>query len=271
VNGQTKLTTIADIAGIAARTILVTHTTGAFRAMKQHKAETVAENLRHNTDAARVQVRISSHPALTKIYKLDAAAYQEHKRLTLGSIQDGMRILPFGRQFEHAETMRKFADDRARLVAEFLADYDNERALAPARLNGLYDASMWPPHEVVERAFKFETRYLPTPTDGAWGDFLAASTEAAEAELQDRLRKALTTVKDRCGSDGKLFASVFDNLRDLAALVPDLDFTGDFAPVVAALEPLTKINADSIRDDTNARQETSQTAASILSVLGGIK
>lgn len=271
MNTQTKLTTAANIERIAGGIMMVTLSTGAWRATKQHKAETVEENARHNTNAARVLVTVSSHPALTGILKVHAAAYQDHKRLTLASDQDGMRLLPATRQFEHSDIMRAYGDKHAALVREFMADYDNERAEAPVRLNGLYDASMWPPHSEVERRFKFATRYLPMPTQGDWADFLAASTENAEAELRARIREALTRVKDRCGSDGKLYASVFDSVRDLAALVPDLDFTGDYAPVVAAMQPLTTINADSIRDDENARQETAKTAASILSVLGGIK
>lgn len=268
---QQKLSTIANLENIAARTKLVRLQTGAWRATKQHKAETAEENARHNTTAARVLVRVSDHAALSGILKTHAAAYQAHKRLTLASAQDGLRIVPVGREFEHAETMRTFADKHAALVREFLADYDNERAAAPARLNGLYDASMWPNHAAVEAKFKFRTQYLPTPVDGEWADFLAESTEAAEAELRDRLTEALTRVRDRCKSDGKLYASVFDSIRDLAALVPDLDLTGDYAPVAAALAPLARVNADSIRDDETARQETAKTAASILSVLGGIK
>lgn len=270
-SNQTSLVTIANIEGIAARTKLCILQTGAWRATRQHRAETNAENARHNTNAARVLVRVSDHPALSDITKLHAAAYQRHKRITLPSVQDGMRILPAGREFEHAEEMRRFADKHAALVAAFLADYDSERAAAPVRLNGLYDASMWPAHSDVERRFAFRTRYLPTPVTGDWADFLAASTEAAEAELRERLTEALTRVRDRCKSDGKLYASVFDSVRDLAELVPDLDLTGDYAPVVAAMAPLAVVTADKIRDDEAARQETAKTAASILSVLGGIK
>lgn len=262
---------LVDLKDVAARTKLAVLNTGAWRAVKHHKAETAAENARHGTDAARVLVRVSNHPALSKILKLDAAAYQDHKRLTLPSVQDGMRLLPVGREFEHAERMREHADARAALVRDFMADYDTERAAAPVRLNGLYDASMWPPHEVVESKFVFRTRYLATPTDGTWADWLSASTEAAESELRDRLTEALTRVRDRCSADGKLYASVFDSIRDLTALVPDLDLTGGYAPMVEALKPLARVHADSIRDDEVARKETAKTADSILSVLGGIK
>jgi hypothetical protein len=264
-----------DLAGIAARTNLADFRARAWRATKQHTSETHAENARHNTDAAKVLVKVCAHPKLSEILKNHAAARQEHYRLTLPSDSAGLRMLPVGRQLEHADRMRVYGDKHASLVRAFMADYDAERAAAPARLNGLYDPAQFdrwmPPHAVVESKFEFTTRYLPVPTDGTWGEWLAQSTQAADDELRDRLTKALVTVRDRCKSDGKLYASVFDNLRDLAALVPDLDLTGDYTPVVAAMAPLTRVNADSIRDDETARKETAQTAASILSVLGGIK
>lgn len=260
-----------DIASVAARRKVATLKTGAWRATKQHKLETAAENLRHNTNAARVLVKVSEHPALSNILKVHQAAYQDHRRLTLPSADDGLRLLPAGREFEHAERMRVHADAHAALVTEFMADYDNEKALAPIRLNGLYDASMWPSHDVVAAKFKFRTEYRPTPVDGAWADWLAESVEVGQAELRDRLEKALGRVYERCKSDGKLYASVFDDIRDLAGLAPDLDVTGDFAPVTQALAPLAAIRSDQIRDDETARQETARKASSILSVLGGLK
>jgi hypothetical protein len=37
------------------------------------------------------------------------------------------------------------------------------------------------------------------------------------------------------------------------------------------MAPLAALHADSLRDDENGRQAASKTAASILSVLGGVK
>ena len=259
-----------NITNVAGRTKLAVLQTGSWRATRLHKTETRAENARHNTDAAKVLVRLTDSEAYRKIGKLDAAAYAEHKRLTLPTVQDGMRLLPAGRELEHSASMAKLADERARLVKDFLADYDAEKASAPYRLGTLYDASMWPSHDEVERRFTFSTRYLATPTDGAWADWLAESSRAAEDELRDRLREALERVRDRCRADGKLFSSVFDSIRELADLVPDLDFGGQYAPVVEALKPLTKLHADVLRDDDKGREQAAKKAASILSVLGGI-
>ncbi len=262
--------TIVDPADIAARTKLAVQQTGAWRATRLHKGETRAENARHSTNAARVTVRVTDHKALRDLGKLHAAAYAVHKALTLPTVQDGMRLLPAGREFEHAEKMSKFADQHSELVREFLDDYDAERAAAPGRLNGLFDASMWPSHAVVAEKFTFRTRYLATPTEGAWADFLTESSRAAQDDVRERLTEALTRVRDRCRSDGKLYATVFDSIRELTDLLPDLDLTGSFAPVVQAMAPLTTLHAEILRDDTDGRKLAAERASSILSVLGGI-
>lgn len=261
---------MTDIVNIAARYQLCLLQTGAWRATRLHRGETREENTRHKTHAARVTVRVTDHQALRDLSKLHAAAYNEHKSITLPTVQDGMRLLPAGRELDHAARMSKFADQHNRLVREFLADYDDECANAPARLNGLYDASMWPAHAVVADKFTFRTRYLATPTDGAWADWLAESSRAAEDDVRERLTKALERVRDRCRSDGRLYATVFDNIRELVDLVPDLDLTGNFAPVVQAMAPLTTMHADVIRDDEHGRQQAAERAANILSILGGI-
>jgi hypothetical protein len=265
------MSNLVNISEVAARTKLAVLNTGRWQATRQHRKETIAVNDAHGTKAAKVLVRVSDHPALTAITKLHAEAYQEHRRLTLPSAQDGMRMLPAGREFEHAEVMRKLGDRHNALVEEFLADYESERKAAPARLNGLYDASMWPSKSQIADKFSFRTRYLPTPADGAWGEWLEASAEEAEKELRGRVEEALKRVRDRCKADGKLYASVFDSIRDLVSLVPDLDFSGEYAPVVKAMEPLATIHAEDIRDDAKARQKVAKQTSDILSVLGGIK
>lgn len=265
------MSNIINVAEVAARTKLAVLNTGRWQATRQHRKETNAVNTAHGTNAAKVLVRVSDHPALSALTKLHAEAYQEHRRLTLPSAQDGMRLLPAGREFEHAEAMRKISDRHNVLVAEFLADYESERKNAPARLNGLYDPAMWPSASAIADKFSFRTRYLPCPADGAWGEWLEASAQEAEAELRERISEALKRVRDRCKADGKLYASVFDAIRDLTNLVPDLDFSGEYAPVVEAMKPLANIHAEDVRDAPRARAKVAKQAADILSVLGGIK
>jgi hypothetical protein len=261
-----------NVADVAARTKLAVLQTGAPRFTRLHRNETRNTNATHGTgNAAKVLVKLTDHVALNSIAKLDAHAYQEHRRLTLPTVQDGMRLLPAGREFEHADIMRKLADERDAFVRAFMSDYETERQSAPARLNGLYDPSMWPSQRTIEGRFVFQTRYLATPSDGEWGEWLSASVESAEAELRDRLTEALKRVRERCKSDGKLYSSVFDSIRDLVALTPDLDFGGEYAPVVEAMAPLAEIHAEDVRDNPKARTKVAKEAANILSMLGGIK
>jgi hypothetical protein len=246
-------------------------TMGTWGVNRLHRPETLAENERHNTeDVARVYVRISKHPALGDLSKLHASARAHHNSLTLPSINDGMRLMAAGREMEHAAVMSKYADRHNEIVAAFLADYDNERAEAPARLNGLYVASKWPPHSVVAEKFKFRTQYLPMPTDGAWGDWVMEAARVAEDALRERIVAALKRVRDNCGGDGRLYVSVFDSIRDLVDMVPDMDWTDQFTPVVQAMAPLARMHAEDLRDDDEGRKLAAQKASSILSVLGNI-
>ena len=260
-----------DAAAVAARMKLAVYSSGMWRDTKQHKAETRAENERHNTDAAKVLVKLTNNENLKKLSSLHAAAYVEHRRLTMPTNEKGMRLLPAGREFEHAQRFAEFRDQHEKLVAAFLAEYDLERDMAPVRLNGLFDASMWPSHDKMAEKFKFQTRYLPCPTDGPWAEWLEESSRAARDEVFDRVKAALERVRDRCKAEGPLYATVFENLRDLAGLLPDLDIDGSFAPVAAELGSLTGIQAESIRDDKVGREGAAQRAADILSILGRVK
>lgn len=261
-----------NVQQIAARTKLCVLSTGAWRAVRLHKRETREENRRHSTNAAKVLVRVTDHQALKNLGKLHAQAYTEHRRLTLPTVQDGMRLLPVGREMEHASKMTELSDRHKALVADFVADYENERDSAVERLNGLYDPSMWPSRSTVASKFTFSTRYLSTPTEGAWGDWLSESARAAESEMRDRITEALERVRDRCRSDGRLYASVFDTIRELVALAPDFDLTGDpeIAALIAGSAPLTRYHATTLRDDKAGRRDVAAQADRILATLGNV-
>jgi len=266
------MNTQSNIQSIADRTMLVVLQTGAWRAVRLNRTETADVNARHSTDAAKVLVRLTDNPALAALSKLHASAYQAHRRLTLPTIQDGMRLLPSGREFEHADTMRKLHTQHGKLVADFIGAYQSIKADAPARLNGLYDATQWPSVDTVESKFTFQTRYLPCPSHGTWGVWLAESAKTGETELRERIQEALQRLVDRCReTDGKLYQSVFSNLSDLLALVPDLNISE--CPVIAQAAQqageLAKLDADAIRDSKHARNQAADKAAQILAAFGG--
>ena len=260
-----------DTASIAERMKLTTLSTGRWQATKLHKQETRAENERHKTDVAKVTVKLTDNPNLKRITQVHAAAYVEHKHLTLPTKWDGTRLLPAGRELEHAQRMTEYRDQHEKAVAAFLAEYDHEKEMAPIRLNGLYDATMWPSHNTVANKFKFETEYLPVPTDGSWSTWIEDTSRAALDDVHDRVKTALERVRDRCKAEGPLYATVFDNLRELASMLPEFDLDGSFAPVAEELKSLTVVHAEDLRDNKASREDTAQRATDILSVLGRIK
>ncbi len=256
-----------DIQGIASRVKLVTLTTGQWRPVRKHHGETLAERQRHNTDAVAVAVTLTSHPAIKHVAALQSEAYQAHIRLTLPTVQTGLRMLPAGRELEHSDTMRAYADAHGVAVRDALAAYVDERASAPVRLGGLFDATMWPEPAHVCKCYKLYTRYLACPTDGAWADWLTESAELARDDMRERLRDAVARVAERCGdTDGRLHATVIDNLSALLAIAEDLNIAGDacIARIVAAAKPLTAYNVDTLRNDSAVKADIARQASGLL-------
>lgn len=259
---------------IAARTKICSLETGAWRANALHRGATADLNLRAASGrAARVTVSLTdgaSAGTLDEITKNHAAAYAAHQRLTMPTVQDGMRLLPAGREIEHAAAMQKFAAIHTALVSAFLTEYDDLRQSAPARLGRLFDPLKWPSAGTVARKFHFSTRYLPTPADGAWSEWLEETAAAAAADFRDQLRESLQRVADRCSSDGKLYDTVFSNLRDLVALSSDFNISEDplITRISALAAPLSENSADSLRENKAARAAAAASANSILTYFG---
>lgn len=256
---------------IASSIKLVTFETGAWRAQKLNARESRDVNAKHNTtDAAKVIVRLTDNASLTALYKLHSEAYSEHRRITLPSIQDGIRIVPAGKELAHSKIMADFSAKHSALVCDFLVEYDLIRLEAPIKLNGLFDGRQWPEKGVVAGKFKFQTRYLPCPSDGAWSAWLDETAAAGQAELRERLVTAARHLADVLKNDGKLFQSAFDNLREVCELAGDgFNLLDD--PIIAQAarelrQPASQA-AESLRDAKAVRQDTAQKVSSILATL----
>jgi hypothetical protein len=258
-----------NVQHIAGRVQLVTLNQSRWSASKLHKRETAKVNDDHHTgDRAKVRVKICDHQNLELIGKLDAATYDQHVAMTRPTIQDGVRMLPVGKALEHADMIREARAKRDALVAGFLADYDDEKARAPIVLNGLYDPAMWPDRSDIAQKFGLTVRYLPCPTDGAWGDWLTESARAATDDLRTQLESAVRRVQERCAGDGKLYDTVFSGLRDLLRDIPDLDIATDseIRRLAALAAPLVQHDVDVVRRSDAVRHQTAMDAANILDV-----
>lgn len=256
---------------LARRAVICKLSTGAWRVEKTHADETRAVNAKHGTrDLAKVKVEICAHPALLEIYTLVAKARAEHDAITLPAGEKGVRLLPVARQMEHSRLMADFRARLDTLLRDFLAAYPAERAAAPSRLNGLFVEKQWPTSVAeIEAKFRFDVKYLPVPEVGQWAEWMAEAAAEGQADLHERLRKAITLVAQRLADPkGRVFDSLTSNLSELLALVPDLNLAAD--PTIAAMadkaKALLEHDTDTLRDDPLARADIAAKASEIVSL-----
>lgn len=255
---------------IASRAVIAVFQTGAWRTIKRHAAETKAENARHGlTDEARVDVKICSHPLLTELQRIQTEARTEHYRLTLPAADDGFRLLPGKRQLEHSQMMQTYGATFQQTVAKFADIYDQVRADAPRRLNGLYIASQWPDRETVRSAFRLQVRYLPVPALGEWDEWMAESAASAQDELKGRLGEAIRKIATKLGEPDAIFRdSLIGNLAEILDLADDLNISEDPAITRLAKEArsLAVLDPDTLREDAKARADNAKKAADLCSM-----
>lgn len=238
---------------------------------KRHMAETREENRRHNlSNDAEVYVRVTKHEALLSAQTLKGKIYNEHKRLTLPSPQEGMRIVPIGREFEHSGNLKVLNNQFRTEIDNFIKDYDAVIEDAKGRLNGLFDNSMFPPKEVLSTKFSNTIKYMSCPFDGDWGKWLNETAQLGQFELQERLCEAARHLIKVCEGNGRLYSSVLENLEDICELAGDLNLLED--PIIAKaakeLAPIaTDYSVEVLRDNESLRKDTARRANQILSTL----
>lgn len=260
-----------DIESLAARIKICILNQGSWNCKRQHKSETREENIRHNLDNdCEVYIKLTKHESLAKALTIKGQIYAAHRRLTMPSPCDGMRVVPVGREFEHSNTLSDLNSQFKNHVNNFIDDYDGVVELARKRFNGLFDQSMFPPKEIMKEKFYNNTKYMSAPTQGDWGDWLQETASLSQLELQDRLVKAARHLIDSCAGDGKLYSSVLENLEDICSLAGDFNLLED--PIIAKaakeLLPVARdFSIDVLRDNKSLRAETSKRASEILKVL----
>lgn len=253
------------ICAIAGRIKLCSLSRSRWGATKLHKEQTKDLNDRNHSEAGKVSIKVCDHLALGKLAKLHGALYAAHIKMTLPTVQDGTRILPVTREFEHMEMVRKAKEEHEKLVAEFMSVYDDEAAQAPTKLNGYYDPKAWPSHDDMSKKFGLESHYLGCPTDGPWAHWLEESARAASDELRERLEEAVRHLAERCVGE-RLHKSVFSNLKELVDFIPEIDISDseNLIKLAQAARPLTAHKVEELRDSDKARLKVHDDASSVL-------
>ncbi len=261
------------VSRIASRIMVCNFRTGAWRG--KHRDTNEAAKVNRDAGAmgaasVTVDMMAGANSKLAEITKNFANAYAAHKALTLPSCQDGLRVIPSGKEFEHAETMKAFREKHDSLVSDFMAEYENCKQTAPVRLGSLYQPDKWPDLASIQNSFKFRNSYYPCPTEGAWTDWIKETADIATMDFRETLYSALERVAERCASDGKLHASVFENIRDICAMAGAMNIADDpmIKEVAEKAAPLGNLDAEILRENKTARADAATAAKNLFSYFG---
>jgi hypothetical protein len=263
---------------------------GTWSARKLDKTATreVADN--HNTTEAwgRYNKSLIDKAALEKITKISGEARAYHYTNTLPWDDNGGRILPSAHYLEYTSAMRDFKNRFDQETAVFVTNYTQLIDEARAHLNGLFKQEDYPDGHTISGKFTFSTDILPIPNAGDFRvtltgtetdsikkeieDRTAGKINQAIKDLYDRLKDALTHVKEKCSSTDAIFRdSMIDNLKELVTIIPRLNITDDpgLVDLCQQAEAIAATAPDRIRNNETIRTETAQTAEEILKAMSG--
>lgn len=247
-----------------------------------------------SADAGRYNKALLAKDALASVTSAASEARTYHYARTLPWLDDGARILPAAAFLDYSAAMRRIKGDFDAAVAKFVDSYPSFVSDARVRLNGMFNVDDYPTESEIRSRFGFETRILPIPDAR---DFRVTIGDAAEAAIRSEVEKAtrdalehamgdawsrvgeaVRRMVERLGaykpaggkgdkSEGVFRDSLVQNVRDLVAILPSLNLTGnsDLARVCERMESeLCGHDADELRESAPLRSATAKAAESIL-------
>lgn len=210
-----------------------------------------------------------------------------HYEHTLKWSVNGAQMVTAAMFFEYAAQMQKLETSLRQAWAEFFTAYPSLKENARRELNGMYDESAYPSIDELKSRFTYGIDYYPLPTGddmerlrdaigvNAEIDAMAQNVEdRVEAAVQDAMRDVAKRVYEPVRSmasalaqDKKVFRdSLVENVRDIAALLPKLNVTGDPELDAISTEIKAKLTAAApaaLREDGDLRAQVAKDADEI--------
>jgi hypothetical protein len=213
--------------------------------------------------------------------KIRAYFYQ----ITLPWSDEGYRILPAHLYFDLSKKMQEFEHEFHSGVEEFVTAYPSYIDQVKPALNGLFRTADYPEARKIREKFDLRLEILPIPTGE---DFRVALSEEQKQRISGqidrtvrealargtedlwlRLRKVVVHMVDRLQDvDGRLYASVVDNVSELVDVLPQLNITQDAQLDAFVQEVKTKLctySARQLKQNESLRATTAFDAADIVS------
>lgn len=279
---------------LSQRAMLARLTVRQWSARKLDRKVTDEVNRSHGAgaDAGRYNKRLLSADSLLDVARIGNEARAAHYHFTLAWQDDGARILPAAAFLPYSARLKTLRGEFESAVAAFVRGYPDYVADARVRLNGLFDPADYPAVQDVESRFALAVNVLPMPDSDDFrasiGDAQAdairadirAQLDAVQAsatrqvyeriaESVGRMAERLAAYKPATGSakaEGIFRDSLVENVRDLVAVLPALNLTGDAG--LAALSDriaatLTQHDAETLRESDSIRSRVATEARAI--------
>ena len=227
--------------------------------------------------------------ALETVRDVVTGAREYHWKMTLPWSDTGPRVLACQAYFDYMERIGEYQSQFDTAVRELLAAYPYHRQEAQRLLGTLFNDDEYPTTEALAAKFAFNVNVLPLPVAGDFraelgDDQVAAIRASIEATTKQSVAESMRGAFDRVAKmaeryasrlatpEGTFRATMVEDARDLAVLLPKLNLTG--APLLVALAKrltteLCPYEPEQLRSDPVARQAAYRAAVSINADLAG--
>lgn len=257
--------------------IVVTLTIGQWTARKFDKRVTDETNSAHGAsdDAGRYNKRLASKECLDPFVKMGGEARKHLYKHTIPWGDNSQRLLNASAFMEFKQEMFNFQQKYYALVPALLDKWDDILLQAKNDLNGMFNQADYPTRAELEGKFVFKVNFEPVP-ENHWAvgmspeetDYLTKSMELefsarqqdAVRSIWERIKEQLVHMKDRLTATrttktgeekpGKMYESLFGNMKELVEVLPSINIMND-ASITDACNELSVLltDADRVRDN----------------------
>jgi hypothetical protein len=263
---------------------------------RRYDASVTEETNRRNhatPDAGRYNKLLVDKIDIKELNQIRTAARQRHYMLTQPWLDDGSRLLPAALYMSYVDEMRKLKVEYDAAADTFAKNYAGIIKRAKSRLNGMFNEDDYPSPNSIRNHFGFDIKVMPCPDAKDFRvDIAQEHLSMVQQDVEERMRGALDSamqdVKERITklvghmaerlkaykpgdednrAEGLFRDSLVENVRELVALLPAFNLTGD-----AKLTALTKRieselclnDADTLRENDSVRGAVAKAADKIL-------
>lgn len=287
-------------AALASRAMVVSLSISQWSGRRLDREITDEVNQSHNAaaDAGRFNKMLLPKEALAGIISVVSETRTEFLKRTLPWMDNGSRIMAADAYMAHMSWIRRQRSKFDRAVDEFIAAYPGYVNDARVRLNGMFKADDYPDSDVLRAKFAVDCKVLPVPTSDDFRvnmseaqaanirreieEQVTEATTAAVRDIYERVAEATGRMVERLNayrpskgkgdkSEGVFRDSLVENVRDLIAILPALNITGDpqLTEIAEKLKPLAVHDAAVLREDAAIRKDVAAEAQAILNSVAG--